>query len=356
MPEISVLLPVYNSARFLGEALGSILGQTWRDFECIVIDDGSTDDSREIVRRYRDPRIVFVQNPENLGVARTLNRGMEMARGRYVVRMDADDISRRDRFFVQQRFLEQNPAAGVCGSWVRTRREKGRGHVLRFPADPTTVQAYTLFNNPLAHPAVMWRADMFRTYGLRYDESFAAGQDYELWSRCVRCFPVHNLSKTLLDWRLHEKGVTHRCFDESNAAAMAVQRRELEELGLPPSEEQLLFHRRTGNSCGVSTPGELRRSREWLCALVAQNSKVGRYDHQGMLRAASLVWFRLCANSSGLGPVSVGEYLKEPLLRNYRPSLHELTFFLLGALVPFRRRSGGEFLGDTVSGKRAGKE
>lgn len=355
MPEISVLLPVYNCARFLDEALESVLGQTWRDFECIVIDDGSTDGSQEIVRRRRDPRIHLVQNPENLGVARTLNRGMEIARGRYVARMDADDVSRRDRFFVQRRFLERNPSAGICGAWVRARREKGRAHVLRFPADPGTVQAYTLFNNPLAHPVVMWRADALKKYALRYDESLVAGQDYALWSRCVRAFPVHNIPRVLLDWHLHDEGVTHRCFDRSNAAAMAVQRRELEALGLRPSEEELLLHRRTGSSCGVNTVEELRRAAGWLVRLVAQNGKVHRYERRGMLRAASLVWFRLCANSSHLGPSSVRAYLNTPLLRHYRPSPRELLFFVLGACAHLRRRPAGELLGGRP-GRAPGKK
>jgi len=351
VPEISVLLPVYNCVRFLAEAVESILAQTWRDFECIVIDDGSTDGSQEIIRRYGDPRIVLMQNPENLGVAPTLNKGMALARGRYVARMDADDVSCRDRFSVQRRLLDKHTAAGICGAWVRTRCEKGRGHVLSFPADPATVQAYTLFNNPLAHPVVMWRADFLNKHGLRYDEALDAGQDYELWSRCVRHFPVHNIPRVLLDWRLHGEGVTHRCFDRSNAAAMAVQRRELEELGMRPSEEELLLHRRTGGSCGANTLEELLRSKKWLLTLVAQNEEAGRYDRQGMLRAASLVWFRLCANSSHLGPASVGQYLKTPALRQYRPFPQELVLFFAVAFAHLRRRPGGALLGSVCPDK-----
>lgn len=356
MPEISVLLPVYNCARFLAEAVESVLSQTWRDFECIIIDDGSTDGGQEIARRYRDPRIVFVQNPENIGVARTLNKGLALARGSYVARMDADDVSRRDRLFFQRRFLEENPAAGVCGSRVRAVRENGRAYELRFPEDPKTIEAYILFNNPLAHPAVMWRAEMFKWHGLRYDESFAAAQDYELWSRCVKYFPVYNLSKTLLDWRLHEKGLTHRCFDKSNSAAMAVQRRELEALGIRPSAEELLLHRRIGNSCGVKTPEDLRQSGRWILNLVAQNDKVNRFDRQGMLKAASCVWFRLCANSSHLGSTSVLHCLKIPELRNYRPSPRELLYFFTGVCALKRRQPEGDLLGSGANDSAAQEE
>ncbi len=117
-PLISVIMPVYNADQFVGEAIESILSQTFDDFEFLIIDDCSEDSSSQIISRYNDPRIRLLKNQKNIGVARTLNKGLSLARGRYVARMDADDVSIAKRFSRQFEHMERFPDVDICGSWV----------------------------------------------------------------------------------------------------------------------------------------------------------------------------------------------------------------------------------------------
>jgi glycosyltransferase involved in cell wall biosynthesis len=119
-PYVTVLMPVYNTEMYLKEAIDSILNQTFRDFEFIVINDGSTDSTSDIIESYSDPRIIYLQNEKNLGVATSLNKGLSIAKGTYIARMDGDDVSRCDRLEKQVAFMDANPEIGVCGTWLET--------------------------------------------------------------------------------------------------------------------------------------------------------------------------------------------------------------------------------------------
>lgn len=345
MPEVTVLMPIFNCRTYLAQSIESILGQTYRDFEFLIIDDGSTDGSQEVVKGYDDSRIRLLQNKRNLGVAASLNKGIRSAKGSYIARMDGDDHSCKDRLKRQVALLERRTSVGICGSWVRTRNLKGHGHVIRFPLSSPTVGAYLLFNNPLAHPAVMIRRQELLAQGLFYDETCEAGQDYEFWSRCARCFDIENIPRPLLVWRIHQDGVTHRKFNKSNATAMKVQKDELSKLGIVPSEDEASFHRAVGNSSGFSTLTEIRKACEWLELLLQRNLEFQAYSPQGLRQVVAMIWFRLCLNSSGMGVRVLMEYLRAPFFRSYRPPLAELLYFLLNSTVKMRRGPGGKLLG-----------
>src|SRR4051794_29608800 len=119
MPKVTVLLAVYNGERYLREAIDSILGQTFQDFEFLIINDGSTDSTREIILSYHDPRIRLVDNEDNIGQTRSLNRGLALAAGQFVARQDADDISEPERLASQVAFLEIHPEVVLLGTWYR---------------------------------------------------------------------------------------------------------------------------------------------------------------------------------------------------------------------------------------------
>lgn len=200
----------------------------------------------------------------------------------------------------------------------------------------------------------MWRVEAFQGHCLRYDESCEASQDYELWSRCLRLFPACTCDRFLLEWRVHDQGVTHRRFHRSHAVAMEVQGRELEALGLCPGGDLLAFHRRVGNGCGAATSNELYRAARWLLALVEKNTAVCRYDPCGLRRAASLVWFRTCLNSVHIGLPALKVYLGYPALRSHRPAALEVVLFLAGVFLPLRSRPTGAFLGGGDVGRDGG--
>jgi len=202
IPAISVLLPVYNGAPYLAASIDSILSQTWQDFELIIINDGSRDDSAEIIRSYRDPRIRYVEQ-ENIGLAATLNRGIGLAKGQYIARQDQDDISLPQRFARQAEYLTLHPACAMVGTWADIWREGGTtGRTLRHPAENALLQLELLFDNPFVHSSVMIRKEVLQnTGGYAVDPQWQPPEDFELWSRMAGQGELANIPEPLLIYR-----------------------------------------------------------------------------------------------------------------------------------------------------------
>lgn len=201
-PALSVLLPVYNCPRYVGAAIESILSQTFCDFEFLIIDDGSTDETSSVLKQYSDPRIRHIRQ-ENKGLAGTLNAGIGLARGKYIARQDQDDISLPERFERQFAYLEENPDCGLLGTWARimeTDHLAERFH--RHPSDPSELRYQLLFNNPFVHSSVMIRKSVLDAVGgYSTDPERQPPEDYELWSRILQVAGVANLPEVLLYYR-----------------------------------------------------------------------------------------------------------------------------------------------------------
>ena len=201
-PLVSVLMPVCNGAPYLAEALQCILDQTFANFELIVIDDGSTDDSLEIIQQFKDSRIQ-AHRQDNLGLAATLNRAIELARGEYLARQDQDDVSLPQRFEKQVGFLAAHPTHAMVGTWSRIwveNQETGRSH--RHPAESYILKWELLFNNPFVHSSIMIRKSVMKKMGgYCTDRSRQPPEDYELWSRIAREFELGNIPEFLHIYR-----------------------------------------------------------------------------------------------------------------------------------------------------------
>ena len=207
MPKLTVLMPVYNSEKYLRQAIDSILTQTFSDFEFLVFDDGSTDKSLEIIASYRDSRIHVFQSDKNYGYVFHLNRGLEMANGEYIARMDADDISHHERLEYQVKFLEENSNIGFCGTWYK--QFGYYNNVIKHPVDDQGIRLQLLFQgSALGHPTVMMRKLIFDTYSLKYMQSEYPAEDYWLWIRSSLVAKLANIPKVLLFYRSHYKQVS----------------------------------------------------------------------------------------------------------------------------------------------------
>lgn len=205
--KVTVLMPVYNGAKYLREAIKSILGQTFKYFEFLIIDDGSTDKSLEIIKSYGDDRIKLV-TIKHAGIVGALNRGLDLAQGEYIVRMDADDISCPDRLEKQVRFMDAHPQVGVCGSCVKIfTRFKLLGYVIKLPTEPETIKSELKIHNVIQHPSVIIRKSFFDKYKLRYSEKFPHAEDYDLWVRVSKLFPLANIPEVLLYYRYRPQSV-----------------------------------------------------------------------------------------------------------------------------------------------------
>ena len=221
MPTISVVLPVYNGARFLRSSIESILQQTFSDFEFFIIDDGSTDESRVIIQSYKDTRIQPFENHQNIGITESLNKGISAARGKYIARMDADDVSLFNRFEKQVGFLERHPEVAMVGA--NCTLIDGRGNTLgqeNYFSSAAEIMKQIFVHNPFAHSAVMMRADAIKECGM-YDRRYLHNEDYDLWLRIASRHSVANLEEVLLLRRVHESSVT--AANETEVAAYRVK-------------------------------------------------------------------------------------------------------------------------------------
>lgn len=202
-------MPVRDGARYLGASLDSLLRQSFADFELIVVDDGSADGTAEIVRSRRDSRIARLRNETPIGLAKSLNRALDVARGEFIARMDADDVAEPERLERQLAFLAANPDIGILGTACRLIDERSVvGAEVAMPTSDLAIRWRALTGNPFLHPTVMLRRAVLEQGRLRYDESVATAQDYELWVRLLDRTRGANLEEPLLSRRVHANSVS----------------------------------------------------------------------------------------------------------------------------------------------------
>ena len=206
-PLVTVILPVFNSESFLRTAIDSILNQTFIDFEFLIINDGSTDTSRDIILSYTDKRIRFLENEINIGLIKTLNKGIREAKGEYIARMDADDISRHDRFEKQVEFLDANPEYGIVGSWCTI---IGSEKTIEYHSTHDSLEFALLHYCCFVHPSVMIRKLVLIDNQLFYNEDYLHSEDYELWTRLLTKTKGYNIKEYLLAYREHQGQVSFK--------------------------------------------------------------------------------------------------------------------------------------------------
>ncbi|MDR1764352.1 MAG: glycosyltransferase [Dysgonamonadaceae bacterium] len=207
--KISVIIPVYNGERFIGEAIESILNQTFTDFELIIVNNCSTDSTAAVVARYNDPRIIYVENEKNMGVIFSLNRGLSMSSGKYIARIDADDIALPRRLQIQYDYMEKHPEIGVLGSSVESfDNNTGKSQRVDFALTDKAIRAFTFFQSPFNQPSVIFRKSVLDENGLKYPEGYYLAEDYSFWVDLLKVTKGANLSEILLRYRKHEKSET----------------------------------------------------------------------------------------------------------------------------------------------------
>lgn len=207
MPEISVVMPVHNGEKYIKEAVDSILSQTFHDFEFIIIDDGSTDRTAELLSSYNDERIKIIKQKKS-GISNALNSAISVARGRYIARMDADDRALPERFEKQILFMDENPEIGISGCSVNIIDEEGvYDGAIKYPLDDRSIRKNLIKRNCFIHPAVIIRKSVFDG-GLFYDNRFYCSQDYDLWFRIADKYRLANLDEPLLEYRVNNQNLT----------------------------------------------------------------------------------------------------------------------------------------------------
>lgn len=236
-PTISVVMPAYNAGTHISEAISSVLSQTFHDFEFIIVDDGSSDDTAEIAQRFGrlDSRIV-VLTKENGGIVSALNHGLAHCNGRFVVRMDADDVSAPERFAIQLAEFERDSSLVLCGSHARFFGSQNR--LQPMPLSDAAIRSSMPFYVPFIHPTVMYRLTP-ETRTLRYKEEFRDAEDYALWIELAKLGRMKNINRALLHYRTHDSQVSVTRRSNQRSVHLRLSEEQLVALGIRLSERQL---------------------------------------------------------------------------------------------------------------------
>ena len=206
-PLVSILMPVYKTASYLREAMDSMLSQTFVDFELIVLNDCSPDDAEAILDTYTDPRIVRYKGEKNVGLSNVLNVGIGMAHGKYIARMDSDDVSSPQRLQIQVDYLESHPDIDLVSVGMRLFGTKEA--IWTREQDAEKVKINALFHSPVLHASSMWRKDSFEKHGLRFRQEMVPSEDYDLWTRALlNGLKLVNLPEVLYKYRMHDAQAT----------------------------------------------------------------------------------------------------------------------------------------------------
>lgn len=337
MPKISVVMAVHNGMPFLSEAVDSILGQSFREFEFIVIDDASSDGSFRLLREIDDERVRTITNKKQLGLSRCLNKGLAAAKGKYIARMDHDDISLPGRLAAQLDYLEANPKIDVLGTWARTlglRREQ----TWKYPTGDSEIRAEMLFNSVLVHSSVMLRRSSFAKYKLRYAPKVARAQDYELWRRAAKHLHFANLRKVLLRYRIHPQQVGHKHGRQQQAVAATVRAGQLNALGLRPSQAQVNLHNSISQWRFPASRAGLLEVESWLSTIRDANSKTRLYDPKVLDAVLERRWWAACRAAVSLGKPAWELYKGSSLASQGSRSATDKAVFWSKALL----REGGQ--------------
>ena len=334
-PKVTVLMPVYNAEKYVGEAIDSILKQTFTNFEFLIINDGSTDKSLEVIKSYIDPRIKIINNESNLGLPHTLNKGIKFSQGEYIVRMDADDISFPVRLEKQVEFMDSHPDIGICGSWIQSFDQSGNRGIWQYPQTHDELLCLLFFNSCFAHPTVCLRKQILLESGLRYKQEFTPAEDYYLWTELIKVTQCANLPLVLLKYRISANQMTK---DEKKTAdqANSIRIKMLNRINLDFNREEHTLHINVIAKNWNSDKYFWKASVEWLEKLAQLNTAAG-YCKDSLFNKylAKFLWLR-CTQYGCNNLNTINIYYKCSLSSYYQPSLFsQVRLFLKQLLLKF---------------------
>jgi glycosyltransferase involved in cell wall biosynthesis len=307
-------MPVYNGEKHLREAVDSMLAQSFPDFELVIVNDGSTDRSVEIIEGYDDPRIRLIENSLGKGVVGARNTGIANANGEYVAMMDCDDIACPTRLEEQVAFLDDHPDFGMIGAWSEMIDEGIRvaGNFMSCSASPEAIPSLLLFNNCFTQSTVVIRKTALPEVGYRF---YPGAEDYDLWVRIAQRAKVWNLQKVLVKYRVHTSSISFENAANINTYVREIISGQLALISIKPTTSELDIHRKIGNMSFVPSHFFLADAGSWLKKLYEANEHVRYYDRVFFHRMLAEYWIYLCAGSSELGPAVWKIYRASPLSR-----------------------------------------
>ncbi len=333
-PLVSVIMPVYNTQLYLKASIESILSQTLEDFEFLIFNDGSTDESDELIRTFRDSRIRYFSSEENRGYVYHLNKGLITAKGKYTARMDSDDVSVPERLEKQVEFLESNPEVGILGSRCEVIDENDKhitysNHYLK----DEELRVRLLTDSCFVHPSVVMRKAILSQYQFQYDHALMPAEDYDLWVRLAGVTKLANLDEVLLKYRVHNKQITQSANAKKEQSAGIIRKSVISKLFQSYlSTNDLELHDSLFTGKYEISKAYIQQAESWLIKLFEQNQKSKTLDHVLLYNLLSEVWFSLCTHSTSLGPWVISQYLRSGFISTHIRKALLLKFYFKSLL------------------------
>lgn len=325
-PLVTVLMPVYNGQDYLKDAIDSILAQTFADFEFLIINDGSTDATESIILSYTDPRINYVKNPENIKLISTLNKGLALAKGKYIARMDADDISLPTRLAAQISYMEQHPEIGLCGSYIQT-LEAGSEYVIKYQTESDQIKFRLLFDTHFPHPAAVLRKSVLVDNKLEYELDYIHAEDYVLWNRMALHTGLHNIPEVLVLKRSHaaQVSIVHNQLQQTIMSAFRKEIMEAIMGPITPGDYYLYENLLLG-----TYPEEKEKAIaliNFLNAFVLANRQKQAYNTAILENHFGKLAFSIAYNASALGAGVFSAFNKSAFATQQSPATKAKLFF-----------------------------
>lgn len=278
MAKVTVLMPTYNVAPYVKEAIESVLRQSYRDFELLVVDDASTDDTLAVVRSIDDPRIRIAAFDNNVGLAENLNRGLALINTEYVARMDGDDIAEPYWLEREVAILDSHPEIGICsGGFERFGTVKS---LVRFPERHEDCMANMLFECSVIVPT--FRMSLYRDHGLRYRTDAFPAEDYRFWAECLRVTKIYNLQETLFHYRMHPTQICTARREEQQKKVAEVRRYMLEWLNPNFTEEERQYYTGQFMAPQIASRQDYNERRGFCKKMIEKNRSMGHFDEKAL--------------------------------------------------------------------------
>jgi len=298
--KITVIMTVYNGEKYIKEAIDSILRQTYKNFELLIINDGSTDNTLKIVNQYQDKRLKLIQNPINSGIVYSRNKALEESTGEFIAVLDADDIALPTRLKKQLNFLEKNTDFGLIGGWAELIDEYGNltGIKWKNKIPPNRISSTLLFNNLFTHSAAMLRKNAIPADGYR---QYEISCEFDLWIRMAKKWKLGNLNEILVKYRIHSEGVSKNKKETLDQELKQIYTSQLSCLDIRPSDEELKIHRTNFTFQGKNIKEFIDKREAWLEKLNKANNEVGYYPKHEFAEVISERWLYSCDSNSVAG-------------------------------------------------------
>lgn len=307
-------MPVYNRENLIKFSVQSILNQTFKDFEFVIVNDGSTDKTAEIIESFNDKRIKLIHNEKNSGIVFSRNRGIENASGKYIAMFDSDDIAYPTKNEEQIKFLDKNPDFGMIGTWAKFIDQNGThtGDSWKLPAPAQNIPAMMLFRNYFVQASVVARRNALPKH--LYSAGFDIVEDSKMWFEISLKHKVWNLQKYLLDYRVHVGNVTNTGNEKQLRHSRKLFKFIFNHLQINPSEQELDAHFLIKNNEKITNIADLQIIEQWLLKIVRQNDSIGLYDKKILRKIVKNRWLKVCNKAKSEHIKMMWTCTKSPIL------------------------------------------